>query len=124
MSRSITRNGGRRRGSHGAGAVSRARELAPRQQRDAHALEVAGRDLRPAGIEARLRPTLDAEPATDEHPARRRRVDHARGRHARQVTGWSGKGQGLFSGIDQRLPLELVQAKVAQSGCVVVTYRT
>ena len=35
-----------------------------------------------------------------------------------------GRGQGLFSGLDKRLPLELVQAKAIASGCVVVTYRT
>jgi dihydrofolate reductase len=35
-----------------------------------------------------------------------------------------GKGQGLFSGVNQRLSLELVEAKSTDSGRVIVTYRT
>src|SRR2546427_12768958 len=42
-------------------------------------------DLRPAGIELRLRLTLDVEFVADEHHAERGRVDQARGLHARQV---------------------------------------
>ena len=60
-------------------------ELASRQQRNPHGLEIARVDLRRAGIERRLRLTLDLEVALDEHHAERRRVDQARGLHARQV---------------------------------------
>jgi len=35
-----------------------------------------------------------------------------------------GKGQGLFSGVNQRLSLDLVEAKSTDSGRVIVTYRT
>jgi dihydrofolate reductase len=35
-----------------------------------------------------------------------------------------GKGQALFSGVNNRLSLDLVQAKSTESGRVVVTYRT
>lgn len=35
-----------------------------------------------------------------------------------------GKGQALFSGVNKRLPLDLVQAKPTESGRVIVTYRT
>jgi dihydrofolate reductase len=35
-----------------------------------------------------------------------------------------GKGQGLFSGVDKRLSLNLVQAKPTESGRVILTYRT
>jgi dihydrofolate reductase len=35
-----------------------------------------------------------------------------------------GKGQGLFSGVNKRLSLDLVEAKSIDSGRVVVTYRT
>ena len=35
-----------------------------------------------------------------------------------------GKGQALFSGVNQRLSLDLVQAKSTESGRVIVTYRT
>jgi dihydrofolate reductase len=35
-----------------------------------------------------------------------------------------GKGQALFSGVDKRLSLNLVQAKSNESGRVIVTYRT
>ena len=34
------------------------------------------------------------------------------------------KGQGLFSGVNQRLSLDLVEAKSTDSGRVIVTYRT
>src|SRR5262245_34453946 len=35
-----------------------------------------------------------------------------------------GKGQALFAGVNKRLSLNLVEAKSAQSGRVIVTYRT
>jgi dihydrofolate reductase len=35
-----------------------------------------------------------------------------------------GKGQALFSGVNKRLSLDLVQAKSTESGRVIVTYRT
>ena len=35
-----------------------------------------------------------------------------------------GKGQALFSGLNKRLSLDLVQAKSTESGRVIVTYRT
>jgi dihydrofolate reductase len=35
-----------------------------------------------------------------------------------------GKGQALFSGVNKRLSLDLVQAKPTESGRVIVTYRT
>ena len=35
-----------------------------------------------------------------------------------------GKGQALFSGVNKRLSLNLVQAKSTESGRVIVTYRT
>jgi dihydrofolate reductase len=35
-----------------------------------------------------------------------------------------GKGQALFSGVNKRLSLDLVQAKSTESGGVIVTYRT
>jgi len=35
-----------------------------------------------------------------------------------------GKGQALFSGVNERLSLNLVQAKSTESGRVIVTYRT
>jgi len=35
-----------------------------------------------------------------------------------------GKGQALFSGVNKRLSLDLVQAESTESGRVVVTYRT
>jgi dihydrofolate reductase len=35
-----------------------------------------------------------------------------------------GKGQGLFSGVNKRLSLDLVQAKPTESGRVILTYRT
>jgi dihydrofolate reductase len=35
-----------------------------------------------------------------------------------------GKGQALFGGVNQRLSLDLVQAKSSDSGRVIVTYRT
>ena len=35
-----------------------------------------------------------------------------------------GKGQALFGGVNKRLSLELVQAKAAESGRLIVTYRT
>jgi dihydrofolate reductase len=34
------------------------------------------------------------------------------------------KGQALFSGVNKRLSLDLVQAKSTESGRVIVTYRT
>lgn len=35
-----------------------------------------------------------------------------------------GKGQALFSGVNKRLPLDLIEAKSTESGRVIVTYRT
>ena len=35
-----------------------------------------------------------------------------------------GKGQALFSGVNKRLSLDLVQAKSTESGRVIVSYRT
>jgi dihydrofolate reductase len=35
-----------------------------------------------------------------------------------------GKGQGLFSGVNKRRSLDLVQARSIESGRVIVTYRT
>ena len=66
----------------GADAVSCWREVASRQQRNLHGLEVAGVDFRRAGEERRLWLALDVEVALDEHHAEGHRVDHACGRHA------------------------------------------
>ena len=35
-----------------------------------------------------------------------------------------GKGQALFSGVNKRLSLDLVQAESTESGRVIMTYRT